>query len=335
MDPHRPSVTTDLAAGTGPVDQIRLLLSAAALAPSLHNSQPWTFRAGGHGIDVFADAARDLPVADPEHRQRTIACSAAVFNMRVAAAYGRFDLDVTALPDPAGQPDLAARVRFAPPDGRVRRLGRLYPAVAVRRTNRFPFADRAVPSTQQQALSDAAVAEGARLTWVSDPYALWSIRVLTDEAERADRFDPQRRRERASWVGGARRFDGVPSTALGPRAATARRATRDLAATADDLTRHRAAFEPSAAMAVLTAADDDPASWWVAGQALEHVWLAATTMGLSVSFRNAALEYPHLRWLLRDPRAGRSFAQMVLRVGYGSPVPPTPRRPLGTLTSPG
>ena len=32
-------------------------------------------------------------------------------------------------------------------------------------------------------------------------------------------------------------------------------------------------------------------------------------------------------WLVRDPRSGIEEPQMILRLGYGRPVPPTPRRP--------
>jgi hypothetical protein len=34
----------------------------ATAAPSPHNSQPWLFRIDGSGTDVYADAARCLPV---------------------------------------------------------------------------------------------------------------------------------------------------------------------------------------------------------------------------------------------------------------------------------
>ena len=40
---------------------------------------------------------------------------------------------------------------------------------------------------------------------------------------------------------------------------------------------------------------------------------------------------PHvrsLRWLVRDPARGIAYPQMVLRLGYGTPVPATPRRPI-------
>jgi hypothetical protein len=71
-----------------------------------------------------------------------------------------------------------------------------------------------------------------------------------------------------------------------------------------------------------------------AGQALERVLLIATTEGLAASFMNQPLEHPDLRWLIRSPLTGGGAAQMIMRLGYGEPVPPTPRRPIGEVRRP-
>ena len=65
--------------------------------------------------------------------------------------------------------------------------------------------------------------------------------------------------------------------------------------------------------------------------ALERALLVLTRAGVSASFMNQPVELPDVRWLLRSPLTGVGQAQMVLRIGYGPPVPPTPRRPLGEV----
>lgn len=42
-------------------DTASKLISAAALAPSSHNTQPWIFRVRGRCIDLLADRTRALP----------------------------------------------------------------------------------------------------------------------------------------------------------------------------------------------------------------------------------------------------------------------------------
>jgi hypothetical protein len=66
----------------------------------------------------------------------------------------------------------------------------------------------------------------------------------------------------------------------------------------------------------------------VAGQALERVLLRAQAEGVSASFLNQPVEVRELRLRLRDALGERGFPQGVLRMGYGPPVRPTPRRPV-------
>jgi hypothetical protein len=64
------------------------LVAAATMAPSRHNSQPWRFRfdPASQTIGLYADPERMLRVSDPAGRGLHIACGAALFNLRLAAA---------------------------------------------------------------------------------------------------------------------------------------------------------------------------------------------------------------------------------------------------------
>ena len=67
-------------------------------------------------------------------------------------------------------------------------------------------------------------------------------------------------------------------------------------------------------------------NWLAAGQALQRVWLTATRLGISCCPLTQPLETADA-WLVRDPRSGTEQPQMILRIGYGPPIPPAaPRR---------
>ena len=101
---------------------------------------------------------------------------------------------------------------------------------------------------------------------------------------------------------------------------------RDFAAMRPGTTRPSADFERHPFIAVLTTPHDTRADWLRAGQALEHALLVATAHGVKASMFSQAIEWPELRWALRDPRGGHGYVQMLARLGYGPEGPATPRR---------
>ena len=83
---------------------------------------------------------------------------------------------------------------------------------------------------------------------------------------------------------------------------------------------------------MLCTPDDEVRSWLVAGQALGAVLLHATVAGASASYLNQPVEEAAIRAELRDQLSLPGTAQLVLRLGAGGPVLPTPRRDPGELT---
>ena len=79
-------------------------------------------------------------------------------------------------------------------------------------------------------------------------------------------------------------------------------------------------------LAVISTYADSWFDWLAAGQALEKMLLLARSEEVWASFFNQPIEVPALRKELRDILERKDFPQMVLRMGYGPEVPPTPRR---------
>jgi len=76
---------------------------------------------------------------------------------------------------------------------------------------------------------------------------------------------------------------------------------------------------------------DERVDWVRAGQALQRVLLEATASGLAASFMNQPLEQPALRGQVRSPTSGVGHSHMIMRIGFGDPVPSTPRRPVSAV----
>ncbi|HEX6497476.1 MAG TPA: nitroreductase family protein [Micromonosporaceae bacterium] len=316
--------------GTGPDGSpdrvLRECLSAAIAAPSVHNTQPWRFRPRGGGVDVFADYTRRLDVIDPDGRELMISVGAAILNLRVAIlAHGREPL-LRPFPSP-GEPDLVAHVTPGPPQRPDATVRALADAVPRRRTNRRPFSSAPVPDEVLGELAAAARAEGAELT-VADRSAREAVISLVRTADARRREDPAYWAELAEWtLALPGRRDGVPPETFGPWSALEALPLRDFGLIQPARNRRVAHFEDEPTLAVLRTPGDGTTEWLRAGQALERVLLTATVRGVASTLMTQPVEIPELRSLLDDPMAGRR-AQAVIRLGYGPPTAPTPRRSL-------
>lgn len=143
-------------------EKLTFLLGYAVLAPSGHNTQPWLFEVRGATVDVYADRAQALPVVDPDDRELTISCGAALLNLRVALRRFGFRADACeVLPDP-DDADLVARVRLVAGEPPSRREEALFAAITTRRTTRAAYSERHVTDAVARELQDAAAASPPR-----------------------------------------------------------------------------------------------------------------------------------------------------------------------------
>jgi hypothetical protein len=85
-------------------------------------------------------------------------------------------------------------------------------------------------------------------------------------------------------------------------------------------------------LAVLGTETDTPLEWLSAGQALGRVLLRARAEGIDASYLNQPIEVPELRPRLRDTIGASGLPQLLLRMGYGPEVRPTPRRPVEEIS---
>jgi hypothetical protein len=134
-------------------DQMAFLLRYTILAPSTHNTQPWSFRITETGVEFYADYTRRLMIVDPGDRELMMSIGAAIANFRIAAAH--FGYETTAMYE-RGEEEakpvavIAVRETSLPDD----RLQRLFSAIPQRRTNRHLFDAREIEPDALQAVCD-------------------------------------------------------------------------------------------------------------------------------------------------------------------------------------
>ncbi|TDD41639.1 Acg family FMN-binding oxidoreductase [Saccharopolyspora elongata] len=316
------------AVGCLTVDQVREVLIEATSAPSLHNSQPWRFHCTADAIALHADRSRAVPVADPEDRELLLACGAALLNLRLAIRAAGVQPDVNVLPHRCAS-DLLAIVRPARRRPATPTDVELAAAIPRRRTNRKPFLPTLVPMSLHSQLRQAAEAERAWLA-IPEREQLPKLQALAQQAHDAQLADAEFVAELRHWTGrGPETPDGVPASSSGPIPEPQDEwVLRDYSSGQANSRVAGKDFEPEPLICVLGSFQDGVSAQLHAGMAMQRVLLAATAAGLSSSFLSQIVEVPTTRKELRELIGGGLWPQAVLRIGYGSPVPATPRRSL-------
>jgi nitroreductase len=312
-----------------PVPTLRCIVRAATQAPSVHNTQPWRWRASSSSLELLADRSRLLSMTDPDGRNLTISCGAALHHAQTAATALGWAVSVTRLPDPAA-PDLLAHLDLSPATAAAH--GReLLDAVEQRCTDRRRFTSWPVPDERLAHLAGLASAWGTTARALTDATERFHAERLMVQAAAQQARDRAAVVERDQWVDrGA--VDGIPRAALTGSGVVA------------GAFAHRFETDPvrglegqdvqqGDGLVLLVGGHDDPASWLVAGEGLSAMWLAATVEGLSIVPLSQVIEVEQTREALRrDVLRDLGHPLLLVRVGWQaigrSELTRTPRRPL-------
>jgi len=318
-----------------PASQVGHLVQVAARAPSLHNTQPWRFRAGERAIELYADRRRQLP-EDPDGRELLISCGAALYGLRLAVRSLGHVPEVELFPGPAGPRRPLARVGLGAAAPITPQEQKLLAAVPHRHTHRGPFEPVPLPAGLLPALRRDALAEGATLTSIDSEQGR-ELAATIAAASLRQALDPASRAEIARWTRdlGSPARDGVPAYAFPPTpgepAGWLPQRDFDLGR---GLGRLPAGGPPAPVTAVLATAADREEDWLRAGQALYRLLLRAAGQWVFGSLQTQPLKVVWIRALIRGQLTLPGWPQMFLQLGLARTTHPTARRPPADLIDP-
>ena len=323
------------------IDKLTFLLKYAILAPSSHNTQPWLFRiVNNNTIEVYADRTRALPVVDPEDRELTISCGASLCYLQIALRHFGYRYNVELLPKSEDH-DLLARVSIdnMSNNSTTKSMSEedsslIFQAIMKRRTNRLKFEDRRVEPSLLTRLQSVVVENGGGNTWLhvaneGDQKNL--LAHLIAEGDRIQMSDKHFRRELASWIHSnkSRSKDGMPGYSFGFNDIMSLMGPfvlRTFDAGKGQAAKDRQLAAGSPVLAVLGTNSDEPMDWIKVGLALGSMLLFARSENIWSSFLNQPIEVPELRVRVGDVIKKQGFSQLLMRMGYGQEIKPTPRR---------
>ena len=177
----------------------RRVVDIARRAPSVHNTQPWTWSIHGDALELYADRTRALEASDPDGRNLAMSCGCALHHALVATRALGWTPVVDTLPDPR-DPDLLARIRPRPADIPVDAV-RWLDAIDARCTDRRRFTSWPIPDERLQELSSVTRSLGATAVPILDHGTRLRLEHLVDRAMRMQGQDLRVRMEERAWIG--------------------------------------------------------------------------------------------------------------------------------------
>jgi nitroreductase len=290
-------------------------VAAAGYAPSILNTQPWRWHLQPGQLQLFAERSRQLTVTDPQGRQLTISCGAALDHAGTALAAAGWAAHVTRLPDPR-QPDLLATLTVVEPITATEVAARLAEAIPARHTDRRPVSDELLPAAALDAI--AAVARTHSRLHIFTPDQALALASAVGRAAAVQADDHRVAAELAHWTGtAAPPGTGLPAAVLPEHPAQTTVPGRDFGrrGTLPIGTGH----DKTAVYALLFGDADEPVHWLRTGEALSAAWLTATALGVSVVPLSHVIEVIRTRLTLRRLINGLGSPHLVLRLGVADP----------------
>jgi hypothetical protein len=302
------------------------------------------------------DRERLLPVADGDARQTLIAHGAFLELLTLAARAEGRRAEVTLLPEgpfPSAGPDArpVAAVRLLPDPGTV--PDPLFATLPRRRSTRLAYdLDKPLRESDAEALTRAVAGGPVVLGIAREPERVRALRALARAAFRTEQSYRPALAETVDWLRlgtgeVAARRDGIAITGrsvwwLGRLGLLSKDnlGVPDSLAARMGLLQWDNLFTGTASFGWLVTPDDGAASRIAAGRAYQRVELAAATSGVAIHPVSQALEdYPAMAESRRQLEALLAVGpparvQMLFRLGYAGPQPPSPRRPLRAVLRP-
>jgi molybdopterin/thiamine biosynthesis adenylyltransferase/nitroreductase len=278
----------------------RKLVSAAILAPSGGNTQPWQWLAADSEIRLLLDTNRVSGLIDFENCGAYAALGCAAENLLLAAHASGLEIELSALPT-GGGPRHVAGFRFSNTRGSAEPHWRdeLHAQIPLRHTQRCLGRHRLLADGDLTSLTEAVCSvSGANVQWVTDEGAIGELGKLSGAGDRLRILNQRMHKEmfrEIRWsdseTEGSR--DGIDIETLG--LSQSDRAGLELCRdwSALELVHElrggfnlekisRKQMEASAAVGLITMPRSTSVDYFHGGRALQRMWLAATERGIGI-----------------------------------------------------
>lgn len=308
-------------------DQIAFCCQYGALAPSVHNLQPWSIAITKNQLTVSVYKGHHADDSDATGRQTWISIGCFVENvMQAAEACGMktkivkedYAKDAITLEFAAGKQKAVIQSILDDMEARV--------------SNRNPFEDVTLSAKQRKQLTDAAKGlDGTKLFIGSDKKSVALVAELTKQAIGLALSMPRFKKELGQTFRSnlSRRKTGIPGHALGRGLIGSfiePLRYQYLTIAPKESVKEYNRIKASAGIMFITSSGDIAKYWFRAGRLYERVALLLTSFGISQATIAATVEAPDFHQEIEKHLGTTNRLQAVMRYGKSTKkIAPSPR----------
>lgn len=302
-----------------PDDIFLKIVRSAVKAPSGHNTQPWLFAKEENGICMKPDFKKELPVADPLHRELFISLGCAAETALIAARFYGYNptLQINVLHSNCSiKIALTQNDRIEQPD--------LFSYITTRQTTRNLYDKKSIPGHDIESLKTSVTEASISILFYTEQHETGKFAPFIAEASSLQMINPDFKKELIHWMRFSEReamqkgdglftaCNGVPS--MGRFFGSF--VLQNFVNAKSENKRMLKQLENSAAVVLFTSAIDNIESWIKTGMAFQRFALVATRLGLSHSYLNLPCQIPQVREMMMHDLGLAGFPQLIIRLGY-------------------
>jgi len=310
------------------------LVSYAAMAPSVHNTQPWRFRVRSGSIEVYVHEESLLEFGDPTLRQLWISMGACLENLVLAAEAKSLVATIkTSFKDDFSSPIAIVSFKAAANKPRIDWLR----AIKLRHTNRAPYYGTLKPGVLT-AIASTTTEHGIQVIVSEDQALKNQVAQLISKAMGIALGHPDFRSELKQLVhhNWRKTSTGMPGYVFGKGNLGS---VIEKAAVASGLGGKRKAasegklYAKAPAIILILSQGDVPKYWLSAGRVYERILLLAAHYDLDTATSAATVEAADFHEDIEKAAASNYRLQAVIRLGksHKRPQRKSPRLPIKDL----
>lgn len=259
-------------------------IKAGVLAPSGHNSQPWSFRIlDENTISVSLEVLRQLPASDKNDRQAIISIGCMMANIEILADYHGYTCYIE-----SGREGTLATLHFSKQEHvHLGEASHLANFITKRVTNRSPHESRSIDQGVLESIRSLA-SDKLRIDIVTDYQVIQKLGKVAIDAGVTALDDPEFRRELSSYlkINSTNSYIGMPGFGFGfpaPLALLSPTLVRFFNMEKPAKKQNTALFKKTTAILMLSTSADTVADWLLVGRVYERAALLATQAGIATA----------------------------------------------------